>query len=139
MNPVTQDFRICPCGLCDIVGTKLTRYGHLVRCTCNTCRGRRNQRKGRASEAKTYRALGGQGRTLKDDYFFTMSLDIAYENKSGGEIPESFRDFITSKWAKDALRQAAKKIPVGADARRALTLDCGTDGRWAIVDIGRKT
>ena len=69
---------------------------------------------------------------------FTMSLDIAYENKTGEQIPAKFISFITSKWAKDALRQAEKKIPVGADAKRALILDCGTDGHWAVVDIRGK-
>ena len=144
LNPTTQAMGACPCereigrgGKC-VIGTKLTNFGHLVGCTCRPCQGRRNKRKGRASEAKTYKALGGQGQTLKDDLMFTMSLDIAYENKAGDQIPASFTKFITSEWAKDALRQAEKKIPVGADARRALVLDCGPRGRWAVVEIRGK-
>ena len=140
MNPTTQSMGACPCekeegrgGKC-VVGTKLTRRGHLIGCTCRPCIGSRNKRKGRRSEAKTYRALGGEGpQTLKDDLMFTMSLDIAYENKSGAQIPQSFKRFIESEWLRHALRQAEKKIPVGSNADPAVVLDCGRSGRWVLV------
>ena len=141
MNAVTQEMGPCPClheevtgplWVCLVQGTKLTKYGHLKGCTCRSCLGRRNKSKGRRSEAKVYRALRGEGPTKKDDLMFTMSLDVAYEHKSGAQIPKSIRDFIASKFLEDALRQAEKKKPVGVDCNLVVTLDLGRKGMWMV-------
>jgi hypothetical protein len=100
--------------------------------------GRRNKQKGRRSEAKTYKALGLPGQTKKDDLYFTASVDVAYENKSGGEIPANFLTFIGLEWTRHALRQAEKKIPIGADALPSLVLDCGRKGMWMVTPIPAK-
>ena len=146
MNAVTQPMGPCPCRAgveayfefptrCTVNGTKLTRYGHLVGCGCYECQGRRNRRKGQATEAKRHRRLGGQGQTPRDELAFSYSLNVTTEDKGGAQIPASFTKFIGLEWTRHALRQAEKKLPVGSDAMPSLFLDCGRDGTWLIVRV----
>lgn len=161
MNAVTQEMGPCPCGNptehreihpsgkgyvtaiyfhepCGVVGTKLQKNGHLKGCTCRSCIGRRNRRSGQRTEAKRHRRLGGQGQTPRDELAFSYSINITTEDKVGRQIPVSIRSFVQSKWAKDALRQAEKKLPVGSDSLPALFLDLSRDGTWVIFRVPAK-
>lgn len=143
MNAVTQEMGPCPCRIegsiwgtvqmrCTVQGTKLTRYGHLVGCTCPSCIGRRNRRSGQKTEAKRHRRLGGQGQTPRDELAFSYSINITTEDKHGAQIPRNFLSFIDLEWTRHALRQAEKKVPVGSDALSILVLDCGRKGMWMV-------
>jgi len=150
MNAVTQEMGLCPCvvqseewslGLrpsCDVVGTKLSKYGHLVGCKCRPCLGRRNKRSGQRTEAKRHRRLGGQGQTPRDELAYSYSLNVTTEDKHGQQIPQNFIRFIELEWTRHALRQAEKKIPVGSDAQPALVLDCGRKGMWMLMPVPEK-
>jgi hypothetical protein len=69
VKAVFQELGPCPCGSprCDVVGTKLTRFGHLVGCKSEEATGRRNRRKGQAGQARTHKRLGGQGWTPSNE------------------------------------------------------------------------
>ena len=146
MNATTQGFGLCPCQMqvgvlvpgCGVVGTKLTRYGHLVGCTCRSCLGRRNRRKGQATEAKRHRRLGGQSQTPRDELAYSYSVNVTTEDKTGAQIPASFTKFLGLDWTRYALRQAEKKLPVGSDVLPALFLDCGRSGTWLLVRVPKK-
>ena len=140
MNAVTQEMGFCPCGWgapfpersCGVIGTKLTRYGHLVGCKCQPCIGRRNRRSGQKTEAKRHRRLGGQGQTPRDELAFSYSINVTTEDKHGNQIPRNFNWFIETEWFKRALRQAQKKVPVGSDALPFVVLDLGRRGMWMV-------
>lgn len=146
MNAVTQEFGMCPCrnewfpkaGLevgCGQLGTKLTKYGHLVGCTCRSCLGRRNKRSGQRTEAKRHRRLGGTGGTPRDELAYSYSINVTTEDKHGQQIPQNFLKFIDLEWTRHALRQAEKKLPVGSDSLPSLVLDCGRKGMWMVTPI----
>jgi len=142
MNTVTQAMGICPCnkedrsgGPCLVIGTKLTRHGHLVACTCPSCTGRRNKRSGQRTEARRHRRLGGTGGTPRDELAYSYSLNVTTEDKHGAQIPASFIKFIELEWTRHALRQAEKKLPAGSDSLPSLVLDCGRKGMWMITPI----
>jgi len=148
VNAVTQSFGPCPCrgpgnyfltgSGCDLEGTKLTRYGHLVGCLCRSCIGRRNKRSGQRTEAKRHRRLGGQGQTPRDELAYSYSINVTTEDKTGKQIPLNFLRFIEGKWFKDSIRQAEKKLPVGSDAYPAVILDCGRKGMWMVMPVPEK-
>lgn len=130
-------FPMCPCG-CDAEGMKLQlRHDrHLVGCECPSCRGRRNQRKGKAGEYRRHRRLGGEGGTPHDELAYNYSINITTQDKVGRQVPASFRDFVGSAWAQHALRQAEKKLPVGSDAFPTLYLEL-TPSDWYLVVKGK--
>src|SRR3990167_8277718 len=150
MNPVTQDFGPCPClgrylgpgdvvvEGCGIEGTKLTRYGHLVGCTCHSCLGRRNRRAGKKGEYNRHRRLGGTGNTPRDELMHSYSINVTTEYKHGAQVPAKFVSFIRSEWTRHALNQAKKKLPVGADAYPSLYLEPEGGGAWLVVDVSGK-
>jgi hypothetical protein len=78
--------------------------------------------------------LGGEGRTPADELPTTYDIRITTEDKTGAQIPASFRRFVASEWFRRALRQAEKKLPVGSEALPALYLE--VDGRWWLVVRG---
>jgi hypothetical protein len=145
MNAVTQDFGDCPCldkpnwplTHCNAVGTKLTKYGHLVGCSCPPCRGRRNKRSGQRTEAKRHRRLGGNDGTPTppDELAYSYSINVTTQDKHGQQIPANFIRFIDLEWTRHALRQAEKKLPVGSDSLPALILDCGRKGMWMVMPV----
>lgn len=135
MNPVTQPLGECPCGMCALAGTKLTKFGHLVGCTCASCRGRRNKRKGRASEARAWKQLGAPGPTRNDDSYFGFPLVASIENKVGQQIPAKFTSFVDSEWLRRAMFQAQKKIPVGEEAYPTVRLELSPSRAYLVVDI----
>ena len=47
----------------------------------------------------------------------------ATEDKVGAQIPANFITFIRGVWFKNALYQAAKKIPVGTDAQPSVYIE----------------
>ena len=94
-SPVSQPMGECPCGQCGHVGTKLTRYGHLIGCRCRPCLGRRSKRKGRAAQARGYRALGGTAPFTPghEESQGVLSVEVAAEAKAGAQIPRSLLKF----------------------------------------------
>jgi hypothetical protein len=141
MMPVIQDPGPCPCEWdgCQVIGTKLTKAGHLKGCACRSCLGRRNRRKGQAGEARAHRALGGIGSTIRDDLFHAYSLNISLETKSGNQCPARMVTAIRSEFMRKALRQATKKIPVGADAFPAVMLQPHGGGQYLVVDVSGRS
>jgi len=150
MNAVTQPMGLCPCNgyaaveladgsgpweSCGVIGTKLTKQGHLVGCKCRHCIGLRNKRSGQRTEAKRHRRLGGQGQTPRDELAYSYSINVTTEDKHGAQIPANFLTFLDLKWTRDALRQAEKKLPVGSDSLPSLVLDCGRKGMWMVTPI----
>jgi hypothetical protein len=146
MNPVSQPFGPCPCepGVvsdgdititmprsCVAIGTKLTKFGHLVGCTCRSCLGRRNQRSGKRAQARGHRALGGIGFTpSNEESHGAYDLRVQVEHKTGEQVPASFRKFVTLDWTRRALNQAERAVRVGDGAHPSVMID----GRWLIVD-----
>src|SRR5947207_853794 len=136
MNAVYQDFGACPCGevACEQVGTKLNREGHLVGCNCMSHRNKRNKRKGRASEARAWKQLGGKGMTRTDDTPHAWPLAVEIENKVGNQIPAGFLNFVNSAWVEHAMFQAVKKTPVGEDSYPAIRLELTPSRAYLLVD-----
>ena len=141
MNAVVQDFGACPCESdnCTELGTKLTKFGHLKGCSCRSCTGRRNRRKGQAGEARAHKALGGVGPTVRDDLFHLYSLNASVETKTGNHVPTRLIDAIRSEFMRHAFHQAAKKIPVGADAYPAVMLQPHGGGQYLVVDVSGRS
>src|SRR3990167_5078602 len=123
MNPSFQYPGPCPCEkqLCRDalgIGTKLTKYGHLVGCRCRSCLGRRSKRKGQAAQAKTHKALGGEGLTpCNEESGIFYTLTVRPEVKAGKQTPASFTKFVSGEWFRHALSQSERAIPVGIDAK----------------------
>ena len=145
MNTVTQTFGPCPCGegiggirTCGIQGTKLTRYGHLVGCTCRSCLGRRSKRKGQKAQAKMHKRLGGQGFTPSNEESarpYEVTVLVMPESKTGGQVPASWDKFIGTEWFRRALDQSTRAAPVGSGVLPAIVIR----GDFCIMDIrGRK-
>lgn len=143
MNFVNQPMGPCACGdsVCTQIGTKLSKAldentpQHLVGCRCIRHRNRNNKRKGRASEARAWKQLGGVGMTRTDDTYHPFPLEFDYENKVGEQIPAKFREFVNSVWFQHAMFQATKKIPVGEGALPALRLELAPSRAYLVVDI----
>ena len=106
---------------------------HVVRfCACSSCRNRRNQKKGRAAQYRTHKALIGSGYSpYHEESGLFADITVRPEVKTGQQIPASFRSFVASKWFKDALSQSERSIPEGVDAKPAVSID----GRFLVVDI----
>ena len=120
--------------ICKQEGTKLTRYGHLVGCTCRPCLGRRNKRKGQKAQAKMHKRLGGTGFTPSHEEAarpYTVEVTVMPESKTGSQVPTSFDKFITTEWFRRALDQSTRAVPVGTGVRPAVVIR----GQWAVVDI----
>lgn len=125
----------CPCG-CGQTGSKLSfKTGHVARsCTCRSCIGRRNQRKGKAGQAKTHRRLGGQGFTPSNEESarpYTIECVVMPEVKAGEQIPANWDRFIASDWFRRALSQSSRAVPVGSGALPCVVIR----GDFAIVDL----
>jgi hypothetical protein len=129
----------CPCG-CGATGSKLSfKTGHIVRsCTCRSCIGRRNRKKGQAAEAKRHRMLGGEGQTIRDDLHHAYSLNVSVEDKSGSQCPVKLVSGMQSEFMRRAFSQATRKIPVGSDAYPAVMLHPHGGGAYLLVDCSRK-
>lgn len=126
----------CPCG-CSTTALKLTRAGHVPKCSCRSCTGRRSQRKGKAGQAKTHRALGGTGFTPSNEESarpYTVEVTVMPEVKVGAQIPASWDKFVGSAWFEDALSQTRRAVPVGSNALPCVVLR----GDWAVIDIRAK-
>lgn len=126
----------CPCG-CLAIGLKLSsRTGHLARlCKCSSCTNSRNVRRGKRGQAKTHRVLGGQGFTpYHEESGLFYDLTVRPEVKTGKQVPASFAKFVTTDWFRRALSQSERAIPVGIDARPAVSID----GKWLVVDLKPK-
>lgn len=121
----------CPCG-CLVTGSKLTKYAHVIGCACRPCTGRRNRAKGQASQRKMHRASGGTGWTPQHEGRTVYTYEASPENKTGQQIPDSWRKFLSSVFFVNAMRQNAKDTPVGSMAKPALCLD----GRYVVIDLG---
>ena len=124
----------CPCG-CGEQGLKLqARHDrHLIGCKCRPCLGRRSKKKGRAAQARGYRALGG---TLPwspghEENQGVLSIEVSLESKSGAQVPRQLVRFAESEWARRAWDQADRAIPVGMSAYPSVY--CEPGGGWAIL------
>jgi hypothetical protein len=127
---------VCPCG-CGQTGSKLSmKTGHIVKlCGCSSCRNSRNVKRGKRGQAKTHRALDGQGFTpYNEESGVFYDLTVRPEVKAGAQIPASFRSFVSSEWFRHALSQSSRAIPEGVDARPCVSLD----GRYLVVDLQRR-
>lgn len=137
--PPWPDWPECPCLITGCEGLKLTRVGHVVGCVCASCRGARNQRKGKRGESNRHKRLGGAGWTPHDELAWCYSLNISTQDKKGDQVPAKFVSFVHSETARKWFRQAALKMPVGADALPALYLEPSGGGAYIVVDVsGRK-
>lgn len=127
----------CPCGTEGCTGSKLsTKTMHVARvCICLSCRNRRNVKKGKRGQAKTHRALDGQGFTpYHEESGLFYDLTVRPEVKTGAQVPSSLAKFLGTDWFRRALSQSERAIPVGIDARPSVCVD----GRWLIVDLQRR-
>jgi len=138
IKPPWDSFPICPCPdmNCMETGTKLShKTGHLVRvCRCSSCRGGRNQRKGKRAQATTHRRLGGTSWTPSNEESarpYQVEVTVMPEVKTGEQIPASWEKFVKTDWFRRALDQSARAIPVGSGARPCVVIR----GQFAIVDI----
>jgi hypothetical protein len=123
----------CPCG-CGVVGWKLRKNGHVVGCKCRSCIGGRNRKSGQAAQAKGHRALGGVGFTpTNEETHGGYDIRVQVEHKSGGQVPQSFRKFLTLDWTRRAFGQAERAVRVGDGSHPAVMID----GRWLVVDCKR--
>jgi hypothetical protein len=131
--PVWHPYDPCPCE-CGVIGWKLRKNGHVVGCSCRSCIGGRNRKKGQAAQAKAHRALGGQGFTpTHEESGLYYDLTVRPEVKTGQQVPASFRKFISLDWTRRAMSQSERAIAVGIDARASICID----GRWLVVDLKR--
>lgn len=136
MNAVIQDLGPCPCKSprCDVVGTKLTRFGYLVGCKGPEAQGRRNRRKGQRGQARMHRRLGGEGFTPSNEESarpYTVEVAVMPESKTGSQIPASWDKFVATDWFRRALSQSERAAPVGSGVLPAVVLR----GDFVIVDI----
>lgn len=127
----------CPSG-CGATGLKLNRFGHVVGCVCAKCRNRNNRIRGKAANRRAHLSLGGGARTVDDDLFYSYSINVAIEAKTGAQIGTSFPKFVRGKWATDAFRQAEKKIPIGTDALASLYLELAPSEAYLVVRVPAK-
>jgi hypothetical protein len=143
MNAVYQELGPCVCGdtACAQVGTKLSKAldaqtpQHLVGCRCSRHRGKRNRRKGQASQAKGHRALGGQGFTPgNEESVGGYPIVVQVEHKHGykGSTTMLYK-FIATEFFRRALSQAQRARRVGDGSMPAVMFD----GRWLLVDCKR--
>jgi len=131
MNAVYQQMGPCPCLRCDIIGSKLTKHGHLVGCSCPSCMGRRNRRRGQAAQAKGHRALGGTGFTPShEESTGGYPIVVQVEHKTGQQVPANFYRFIETDWFRRALSQAQRAVRVGDGSMPSVMID----GRWLVTD-----
>lgn len=132
-----QDWPACPCG-CGVDGLKLTKVGHVIGCGCRSCIGRRNQAKGKRTQAKTHRRLGGTGFTPSNEESarpYQVEVTVMPEVKAGQQIPATFDRFIETDWFRRALDQSTRAVPTGSGALPCVVIR----GEWAVIDIrGRK-
>src|SRR3989304_6862801 len=140
MMPVFQELGPCPCGSprCDVVGTKLTRFGYLVGCRGSEATGRRNRRKGQKNQALSHRRLGGQGFTPTNEESaraYDVKVSVQPEHKTGEQVPKSFDKFVGTAWFRRALSQAERAIPTGSGALPAVTIR----SQFCIIDIRGQT
>ncbi len=137
MNPVHQDPGPCPCGdeVCTAWGTiLLKKTGHLRGCGCSSCRNGGNYRAGHGIQQTTHERLGGTGRapTNEDRALpYVVEAAIMPESKTGDQVPDSWQKFVASKWFVDALRQARRAAPIGANVFPAVAVDA----EFVILDI----
>ena len=130
------DWPQCPCG-CEQESLTLTRYGHVRGCSCRSCLGRRNQRKGKRGQAVAHRRLGGEGFTPSNEEAarpYHIEVTILPEVKTGEQIPKSWEDFVRSTWFRHALSQSERAVPVGSGALPCVVIR----GDWAVVDIRQR-
>ena len=136
MNAVTQSLGACPCGSCDVMSTKLNRFGHVVGCQCVSCRNRNNRKRGKAANARAHKRLAPQlQRTIDDDVFHAYPLEVSLEVKQGQQIPASLEKFCHGEWARHAWRQAEKKVPVGVQAYPAIYVELAPSEPYLVVKL----
>lgn len=125
----------CPCGLLDCFGQKIANAtGHVKGCICVSCRGRSNRSAGHRSQDRAHKKLGGSGRSREHEEAnkpYTVEVTLQAESKIGGQVPQSWRDFIGSRWFEDARRQAERAVPFGSGALPAVAVD----DSFVVVDI----
>ena len=130
-------FTACPCGECEVVAAKLTKFGHALGCGCRSCIGRRNKRSGRKAQARSYRRLGGLAPFTPghEENAGTFSVEVQVESKSGKQIPASFSKFTTLEWTRRALSQAERAIPEGVKANAAIYMEIPRQGAYLVVKL----
>lgn len=132
-----REYPTCPCG-CGVLGFLTKREPQHARgCRCRVHQGRRNRAKGQRSQSKGYRQLGGSAHRAptNEEWAEALNVPIRWENKSGKQVPASFRTFVGDEWWRKALKQAADSIPVGMVAKPAVRLDLGRDGAFLVVKL----
>jgi hypothetical protein len=137
-SPSYQELGPCPCEhpRCVVIGTKLTRFGHLTSCGCSECMGRRNQRKGRKGQRQAHKVLGGEGfSAFHEESGRTYSVEVQVEVKKGRQVNPTLTKGLRSAWLSAALGQAERAIPVGVVAFPSCYVEPEGGGRWLIVDL----
>jgi hypothetical protein len=125
---------LCPCG-CEVTGY-LTKFDHARGCTCRSCLGRRNRRKGQKAEAGRHKALGGTGFTPRDELGHVYPILVVTQDKAGAQIPASFLKFTQSEFCRHAMWQAELATPIGSGAFPSVYLQPpGHTGRWLLVRV----
>lgn len=140
-SPSTQDMGECPCQhpRCNVVGTKLTKFGCLVGCKEPVCEGRRSQRGGKRGHRRAHKLLGGQGWTPSNEESarpYHLGLTVMPEIKTGKQVNVTFGKFITSTWFRHALAQAEKAAPFGTGVVPAVVLQVpGSKQMWLVAKL----
>ena len=147
-RPELADIQLCVCGCGGVsIGKGLTKAGHVPFCgtqrsgaerPCPACQGRRNRAKGLRAQAKTHRALGGQGFTPSNEESarpYEVTVVILPESKTGEQVPASFEKFTSSAFFRRALSQSTRAIPVGSGALPAVAIAA----QFVIVDIRNRS
>lgn len=130
--PKWLPYQECPCG-CGQTHGKQQKNGHVVRCKCRSCIGRRNRKKGQAGQHKGHVALGGTGWTPgNEESVGGYPIKVQVEHKTGTTVPKSIRKFLTTEWYRRAISQAVRAQRVGDASHPSVMID----GRWLIVDMG---
>lgn len=104
----------CGCG-CGLYGTpkKVNRAGiQCVRgCTCPSCRGRNNKRKGQKKQAKAVTALGVPRSSIHPGHEEFLGGAVRIEVKAGGQILPAYTAFVKCEAQSEASRPIGDHRP----------------------------
>lgn len=104
----------CVCGIEGCEGLKLTRVGHVVKCLCRSCQGRRSKRKGSGNQSRLLKmAAAAEGRPYTryaPTHEEAARLLCHYEVKAGEQVTKALPALLRS-WMKQSADFAMSQTP----------------------------
>ena len=130
----------CPCGCGVALGARVSTNGHTMGCTCSSCIGRRNRRKGKRKQLAARHGLGISARHVLGGQEESWAGDVAVEVKAGAQTQPCVNRFGVAWRQADAARELGDERPIVV----VLMGDGSSDGvvmlrmcDWATVTKGR--